>query len=318
MTLVGYFNSLRDLGGMRRLVEDDVSARLARADARGLARRYDPKQKELTSRLSSDAIRPLLDELKIPFTGTRPKGSAAPIDVLLATNMIAVGVDVSRLGIMVVTNQPKSTAEYIQATSRVGRQAPGLVFTVYNWARPRDLSHYETFEHAHQTLYRRVEALSVTPFADRAIDRGLTGVMVALVRELEPAYNGNLRAQDFDRHSELADHVVRYLGRRAGGRPSHITQRITDQLDLRLDMWAKERAEPGRRLAYDQPRVSDDVAGLLRRPGFAMRSPLVAPTSLRDVEPGVQLQLLPMTDQRDAEPAFRAPSNEAETTGSAQ
>ncbi|MFD0203842.1 MULTISPECIES: DISARM system helicase DrmA [Saccharothrix] len=318
MTLVGYFNSLRDLGGMRRLVEDDVSARLARADARGLARRYDPKQKELTSRLSSDAIRPLLDELKIPFTGTRPKGSAAPIDVLLATNMIAVGVDVSRLGVMVVTNQPKSTAEYIQATSRVGRQAPGLVFTVYNWARPRDLSHYETFEHFHQTFYRRVEALSVTPFADRAIDRGLTGVMVALVRELEPAYNGNLRAQDFDRHSELADHVVRYLGRRAVGRPRHITQRIIDQLDLRLDMWARERAIPGRRLAYDQPRVSEDIAGLLHRPGMAARSPLVAPTSLRDVEPGVQLQLLPGIDPWDSEPAFRAPADDADMTGSAQ
>ncbi|MDU0290753.1 helicase-related protein, partial [Saccharothrix longispora] len=317
MTLVGYFNSLRDLGGMRRLVEDDVSARLARADARGLARRYDPKQEELTSRLSSDAIRPLLDKLKIPFTGTRPKGAPAPIDVLLATNMIAVGVDVSRLGVMVVTNQPKSTAEYIQATSRVGRQAPGLVFTVYNWARPRDLSHYETFEHFHLTAYRRVEALSVTPFADRAVDRGLTGVMVALVRELEQAYNGNLRAQDFDRHSELADHVVRFLERRVGG-SRDARRRITDQLEFRLDMWARERGVPGRRLAYHQPLVSGDIAGLLRRPGTAGLSPLIAPTSLRDVEPGVQLQLLPGIDPWDAEPAFLPPNDDTDPTEDAQ
>ncbi|MFE9918532.1 DISARM system helicase DrmA [Micromonospora sp. NPDC005553] len=308
MTLVGYFNSLRDLGGMRRLVEDDVSSRLIRADERGLARRYDPYLAELTSRMPSDEIRPLLDRLAVRFDSARAKGAPRPIDVLLATSMIAVGVDIERLGVMVVANQPKSTAEYIQATSRVGRKAPGLVFTVFNWARPRDLSHYERFDHFHATAYRQVEALSVTPFAERAIDRGLTGVLVALVRDLEGTYNGNLRAREFDRHGQLADHVVRYLKRRSEvAADNTVRQRVEDELEARLDLWAQERARPARRLAYDKPYHSDDVAGLLHRPEEGRWAQTTCPTSLRDVEPGIQLQLLRGVVEDDP-PPFVPPS----------
>jgi len=99
---------------------------------------------------------------------------------------------------MVVGGQPTSTSEYIQATSRVGRQFPGLVLSIYNWARPRDLSHYETFGHYHRTLYRQVEALSVTPFAPRALDRGLTGVLASLLRLSGPEWNDNPGAGKVD------------------------------------------------------------------------------------------------------------------------
>jgi hypothetical protein len=294
MTLVGYFNSLRDLGGMRRLVEDDVSARLTRANERGLARRYDPLLSELTSRLSSTDIPSVLDHLAVPFVKDRPKGERRPIDVLLATSMIAVGVDVPRLGIMVVDSQPKSSAEYVQATSRIGRRAPGLVFTVFNWARPRDLSHYEAFEHFHATIYRQVEALSVTPFADRAVDRGLSGVLVALVRDLGDAYNGNLRASAFDRNDELADHIVRYLKRRAGNvsGDNAVGTGVERQLDARLDQWNTERKVPGRRLAYDRPGgASDDIAGLLQRPEEGPWRRMTCQTSLRNVDQGIRLLL---------------------------
>ena len=178
MTLVGYFGSIRELGGMRRLVDDDVRTKLPKMKRRGLGARFidvDSVQ-ELTSRMGSTQIPELLDRLEVPFqypaAKKLKKGAKRPVDVLLATNMISVGVDVPRFGLMVCTGQPKTTAEYIQATSRVGRAAPGLVVTVYNWARPRDLSHYETFEHYHATFYRHVEGADPprTPI-DRVIGR---------------------------------------------------------------------------------------------------------------------------------------------------
>jgi hypothetical protein len=320
MTLVGYFNSLRDLGGMRRLVEDDVSARLVRADERGLARRYDPLLQELTSRLSSTEIPRVLDHLMVPFVKERPKGERRPIDVLLATNMIAVGVDVPRLGIMVVANQPKSTAEYVQATSRIGRRVPGLVFTVFNWARPRDLSHLETFEQFHATIYRQVEALSVTPFADRAVDRGLTGVLVALVRDLSDTYNANPRAGAFDRNDELADHIVRYLKRRAGNvsGDNAVSSEVEHELDARLDQWDKERKVPGRRLAYDRPYgASDDTVGLLHRPEEGRWRRMTCQTSLRNVDQGIRLLLsrddpeISIVDEPPFEPGVAASGESA-------
>ncbi|MEV5700515.1 DISARM system helicase DrmA [Streptomyces anthocyanicus] len=290
MTLVGYFNSLRDLGGMRRLVEDDVSARLLRADRRGLAVRRIGEPAELTSRMASDAIPDILEKLDIGF-GRRPKGSPRPIDVLLATNMIAVGVDVSRLGVMVVNNQPKSTAEYIQATSRVGRRAPGLVFTLLNWARPRDLSHYETFESFHAALYQHVEALSVTPFADRAVDRGLTGVLASLVRNLKPDYNANRGAQYVDRRGEVVSHALRSLELRARDVTDdrHVMEEIRARLDTRLDYWEQKRRAPGAVLGYRAARRQGDVAPLLLEPDSGPWRLMTCPTSLREVEPPIRL-----------------------------
>lgn len=181
MTMVGYFNSLRELGGMKRLAEDDVQTRsyrvqMSMVDRPALAQRGVNNIRELTSRVSSQDIPKYLDNLEVRFKAELDPASGKfvtkwqdgedrAIDVVLATNMLSVGVDVNRLGLMAVNGQPKGTAEYIQATSRVGRSFPGLVCTVLTWARPRDLSHYETFEHYHATFYKHVEAQSVTPFS---------------------------------------------------------------------------------------------------------------------------------------------------------
>ena len=110
------------------------------------------------------------------------------VDCAIATNMISVGLDIQRLGLMAVVGQPKTHAEYIQATSRVGRddQRPGLVVTLLNIHKPRDRSHYERFRHYHETFYRSVEVASVTPFSARALDRGFAGALVGRARHGQP------------------------------------------------------------------------------------------------------------------------------------
>jgi hypothetical protein len=193
MTLLGYFNSLKELGNARRIVEDEVVSR-ARDYSQHTRIKDDPQHfadrvlnydvEELTSRVSTVKVSQTKAALALCHDFVPTGGDLKPIDVALATNMISVGLDITRLGLMVVYGQPKAAAEYIQATSRVGRdpKLPGLVVTLLNIHRPRDRSHYERFEIFHEAFYRAVEATSVTPFSPRAMDRGLAAVTIALAR----------------------------------------------------------------------------------------------------------------------------------------
>ena len=293
MTLVGYFNSMNELGGMRRLVEDDVRSRLNKMDQRGLARRNSPMLEELTSRKSSTDIPEVLDKLERVFDPTRDATAPRPVDVLLATNMISVGVDVKRLGLMVVAGQPKTTAEYIQASSRVGRNAPGLVCIVFNWARPRDLSHYEQFEHYHATFYQQVEALSVTPFAPRAIDRGLAALLVSYVRLLGSEFNENSEAGKVVGSHPYFLAAISELSQRAlvvtGSREVEAAVRLALE-DLRAYWLNVTRSNVGTQPGY-RTRKDGHTIGLLRQPGQGDWTPFTCLNSLRDVEPSINLIL---------------------------
>nr|WP_245795237.1 DISARM system helicase DrmA [Desulfacinum infernum] len=320
MTLVGYFNSLRELGGMRRLAEDDVQTRSYRVQMSdvlrpGLSQRSIRNVDELTSRVSNKDIPKKLDQLEVKFKSIWAKGETRAIDIVLATNMLSVGVDVNRLGLMVVNGQPKNTAEYIQATSRVGRVFPGLVCTVLTWSRPRDLSHYETFEHYHATFYKHVEAQSVTPFAPRALDRGLTGTMVSLLRLENDPLNPNLGAQSLDNPGKTEAAVVRkVLSERAWKvKDKAAGKRADTMLADRIDRWVKEALKTGRKLGYEIERGQGDVAALLKKPGATTWDEFTVPFSMREVEPGVRLV---MDVARLADPPpWRARLRDAESDG---
>ncbi len=190
MTVLSYFNSLRELGGGRRILEEQVRNTITKygerkriGEKRGLFRdrKTFSEVVELTSRVPTNKVAEARQRLESRFHEKRR------VDCAIATNMISVGLDISRLGLMVVLGQPKTHAEYIQATSRVGRddKRPGLVVTLLNMHKPRDRSHFERFRHYHETFYRSVEVPSVTPFSARALDRGFAGALVGLARHLE-------------------------------------------------------------------------------------------------------------------------------------
>jgi len=310
MTLVGYFNAMRDLGGLRRVLDDAIRTRLRHMEKRGLANRnLDTYSiEELTSRIGATDIPEILDRLGATFdplrdeerkkkkkTGEKVSSSSYPIDTLLATNMISVGVDVPRLGLMVVAGQPKYTSEYIQATSRIGRRHPGLVITVYNWARPRDLSHYERFEHYHATLYQQVEALSVTPFSARAIDRGLTALLVSFLRLYGFDFNSNESAELLHRDHPTVKLAIDEICRRAGlvSGSNQIEQDVRTELNSRIDLWlarAAKLASGGSKLGYKSKGDGRTLA-LLETPNRQERDIFTCLNSLRDVEPSVNLIL---------------------------
>lgn len=313
MTLVGYFNALRELGGSRRIVEDEVTARAARYGDRkregetvGLFadRILKHEVTELTSREPTAKVADAKRRLALPFTADHRREA---VDVALATNMISVGLDITRLGLMVVLGQPKASAEYIQATSRVGRDAnrPGLVVTLLNVHRPRDRSHFERFGAYHSTFYRSVEATSVTPFAPRAVDRALSAVVVGLARQQLAELTPPLGADAIAVHRARLEFVADVLGARARDHDKDLTSEDAETLrqkirarvlDL-LDDWQKiahELHDHSARLEYQNEEgkgkalLLDPLDPELPRLSKARRS-FRAHRSMRDVEPEVAL-----------------------------
>jgi superfamily II DNA or RNA helicase len=258
-TLVGYFNSLRELGGTLTMIRDDIQGRFRFLAGKKFAQKYrgvNPERieeygvMELTSRKKSSEISSSIKQLERAY---KPNNSGDVFDFVLATNMISVGVDVSRLGMMVVDGQPKSNSEYIQATSRVGRSNPGLVVVAENAAKSRDRSHFEQFYRFHSALYRNVDASSLTPFSERARDRALQAVFVTLCRNSIQELAENDEARNFRKDlpgvGDIIDQIVAYTGRID---PEEAAD-VRAELDEIADVWQQE-AESNKSLCYEDRR----------------------------------------------------------------
>lgn len=293
-TLVMYHNSLRELGRTSALLLDDVNGRLdARAQRLNLSSRQVGTSSvlELTSRKGPDELPNDLRQL-----GTSKDEAAQSVDVVLSSNMLSVGIDVQRLALMLMVGQPKTTAEYIQATSRVGRgNIHGIVGTLFRSNRARDRSHFETFRSYHEVLYRNVEPTSVTPWSLSSRGRSLPGALVALLRHTFPELSGrndaiNLDLEDLRFGADLEAVIDNFIGliSRAESSEEEEAKAQIWQLLREWDNWARKAREAGAIFGYE--RRSVDEPGLLKRFGQEGPGWLVG-DSMRSVEPNVAVEV---------------------------
>ncbi|WP_086793666.1 helicase-related protein [Streptomyces thermovulgaris] len=247
-TLVAYHHSLRELGRTVTAAADDIPAQLAGLDSgSGVRPLAEHQVQELTSNLHRAEQPVLLDRLEKPWNDPQS------VSFLPCTNMLSVGVDVKRLALMLMQGQPKTTAEYIQATSRVGRHSvPGLVVTFFNATRPRDRSHYETFDVYHRSLYRHVEPTSVTPWSVPARRRALHAALVVLVRHKLGLAAENQAGHVLDRMPE-AEQLADRLAARAERAEPGVGEAVRKELADLLAEWeeaAREARKDDRELYY--------------------------------------------------------------------
>ncbi len=343
MTSVAYFSATRELAGMRRYLDDDVTTRVSGKTEPFPRRTTDFSRLEigeLTSRISSSEIGATLDKLALEFDPDRwsTAGKAAfakamqngevkggfvqrPYDFVLATSMLQVGVDVPRLGLMLVVGQPKNTAEYIQASSRVGRDKdkPGLVVSLANWARPRDMAHFEQFRHYHETFYAQVEALSVTPFSEAALERGLMSVLVSAARVMDVGRTGSLSPEIgagriLDR-TQRVDQIIDRLTDRASRAylEPDFDERLRAKLIQRKDRWFGRAMEESGGLVYERSTDKTQVTRPLLispevRTTTAAEKVFVVANSMREVQPEINLLVSPSPDRLAAKEPVDAPA----------
>lgn len=277
-TMVGYFNTLRDLGRAVTLVRSEIAEFLKitwrRLGGDPEKRRYIRKDLELTSRIPSSEIPGILKQLFFEY------GDSEVADICFATSMIQVGIDIQRLGLMTIVGQPKTTSEYIQASSRIGREHPGVVVTIYNPFRPRDRSYYEHFRSYHQSIYRHVEPASVTPFALPVRERALHALVITLCRFLDEGMIDEPQVPS----SCLVKKIKKIIRDRVVCADPGEWDETEEEIDRIIENWGKY--EPPR---YGDFRVSQEMplmypAGGQRDDSWDEDMPYATLTSMRHVD----------------------------------
>jgi hypothetical protein len=292
-SLLVFYNSIRELGGAKTLFDSDIRSRLKfifnRENFTPQNRRNLRIVEELTSRLSQPEIVGMMDGLSTVYTEADNKA----IDACLASNIIEVGVDIERLSLMGVVGQPKTTAQYIQVTGRVGRRwwdRAGLILTIYNPSKSRDRSHFEQFHSYHRRLYERVEPTSATPFALSAIQRALPGALIAWSRQHSDAPVQNLAAYEPSLNSGFALLRQRCTTVQT---PEDQARSLLELERVRQELEAKWGQNP---LEWEEFPPSPDGEYLMLWPGqFATlvqkQRGVVVPSSMRQVDGSAELNI---------------------------
>ena len=308
-TIVSYYNTLREVGKVNNKISDEIKTGTSLIQHRLFRifneseenkwtfnyRRLVSATEELTSRILSHRIRETLkniEENKATFEWkdfTDKKGIVRHylvsdvMDLILATNMFSVGIDIKRLNIMLINGMPKNTAEYIQASSRVGREENGLVLTLLDPNRARDKSYFEHFMPFHQAFYKSIEPLSVTPFTENTIDKLLTTLLVAYVRNTIVGMSTNNQAQHFQ--SENIDGLKQLLKDRFG--ESSILDYAIHEVQKRADDWEEQAKNPNSPLKTYKDLLKDASKALNSEYGL-----WTAMNSLRDIDTNSFFQII--------------------------
>lgn len=286
-SLLIFFNSLRELGTGLTMFQAAIPYYLKAFHSRtGEQTRSLLSIMELTSRLKSDEVPAAIAALEV----TTSQNGKTPVDACLASNIIEVGVDIDRLSLMAIVSQPKTTAQYIQVSGRVGRrwwERPGLVLTLYSPTKPRDRSHFEQFRTYHERLYAQVEPSSVTPFAPPMLDRALHAVMAAYARQSgdeSEAESPTPFPQD------LVEHLRRILLPRLQVVDPREISNFEKVFHRRAQQW-----QQWQRLKWSSNEIMQDtpmlrLAGSYAPPDYAALS-WPTPTSMRNVDAQCQIEI---------------------------
>ena len=244
-TVTAYYNSLKDLGKASTMVDDDVKDFMKRmcfrlkssSDVRSIG-----TADELTSRLTTTELNRTLDKLeKMEYSAENIKNRVFPANIVLATNMISVGIDVARLNVMLLVGQPKLTSEYIQASSRVGREYPGVAFVMYDGGKSRDRSHYEQIRSYHESFYKYVEPTGATPFSGPSRKRALHAVLIAYLRLSDSSLKLDNFAVNFckDKYQAEIDNITKFIIKRC----KSVNYRVNPDMDDDSELVRQEVAD---------------------------------------------------------------------------
>lgn len=235
-TVISYFNSLKEVGKTESQVHSYISKEIRRVFNRVIRPKkmmhafytHNIHKSELTGRLSGEEVKNELQKVQTKWNASgrlmhEHKGELVmgrtPPDFVVATNMISVGIDVSRFNTILINSMPRNIAEYIQASSRVARESLGLVLTIHHPFRSRDVSHYERFIEFHEKMYSYVEPISITPFTQKSVDRYMALYLATMVRHTTKKFVDRGAADSINELSEvevakLVNHISSYFDKR--------------------------------------------------------------------------------------------------------